>query len=128
MVAKTTPMSTHYRSKNIFEKRLWGQKKRTIKDFLEGLEIKNIIDLGCGDAGLIDVVGKHINYTGIDISPTQLKNAKKYIRRNGRKNARVYKDDILNLKNRNGEFDAALLCDVVEHVLHPEKLRRPVYP
>lgn len=34
--------------------------------------------------------------------------------------------DILKLKMKNGSFDAALLCDVVEHVLEPEKLFKEV--
>jgi ubiquinone/menaquinone biosynthesis C-methylase UbiE len=121
-VAKTTPMSYHYLSKNPIEKWLWQQKKSTIKKYISSIQIKNIIELGCGDGRLIDIFNPKIHYTGVDISPTQVKNARKHIKKINRRNASVIKDDILNLKIKPNTYDAALLCDVIEHVLDPKKL------
>lgn len=121
-VANTSPMHTHYHSKNPLESWLWQQKKQVICNILNNLNIENIIDLGCGDGGLIDVIDENIKYTGIDISPTQIKYVKNQIKHLGRKNARVYNGDILNLNFKSNTFDAALVCDVVEHVLSPKKL------
>ena len=125
-VAKTTPMQTHYHSPNPVERLLWREKKRQIYKTLKSLPIKTIIDLGSGDSGMLEAIPKKIAYQGIDISPTQIQYAKETIKKSGRKNAAVKQGDILKLKMKNGSFDAALLCDVVEHVLEPEKLFKEV--
>lgn len=121
-VAKTSPMRTHYQSKNPLEKWLWKQKKQIINNLLEDLPIKNIIDLGCGDACLIDLVNEKIAYTGVDISPTQVQYAQNYVKKIERKNTQIHIADILNLEFKDNSFDAALVCDVAEHVLEPERL------
>lgn len=124
-VAKTSPMHTHYHSTNPFEKWLWQQKKVSIKSFLKKLDIKTVLDLGCGDAGMLDSIDKHVNYTGIDISPTQLEYANKYAKKIKRNNIRLILGDILNLKEiKNSSYDVTIVCDVVEHVLNPQKLLR----
>lgn len=121
-VARNSPMQTHYYSANPFERWLWQQKKLTIRNLLKKSKIKKVVDLGCGDGGLIDMVNKKVSYVGIDISPTQIKYAEDRIKKLKREKAIVRVDDILNLKIKDDSFDAALICDVVEHVLHPEKL------
>ena len=121
-VAQTSPMMTHYYSSNPFERKIWQKKKKTIKKFLEGVSAQNLIDLGCGDGGLIDIIPSKIEYTGIDISPTQVSHAKKRVREIGRKNAKIIEGDILNLQIRDNSYDISMLCDVVEHVLDPKKL------
>ena len=125
-VAKTTPMRTHYQSPNPLERWLWAKKKKIIYNMINLLPIKNVVDLGCGDGGLLDVINGDISYTGIDISPTQIKYTKNYIRKLSRKNAKVYLGDVTNLKIEDNSFDAALVCDIVEHVLAPEKLFKEV--
>lgn len=125
-VAKTSPMRTHYISSNPLERWLWKQKKQTIYHFMKNLPIQEVIDLGCGDASLLEVISKNVVYSGIDISPTQLNYATEYIQNNNRNNATVYKGDILNLDFKDDTFDAALACDVVEHVLSPEKLFKEI--
>lgn len=125
-VAKTTPMQTHYLSPNPAERLLWKEKKRQIHEALRNLPVKSVIDLGSGDSGMLEAIPEKISYQGIDISPTQIKYAKETIRKSRRTNATVKQGDILNLKVKDGSFDAALLCDVVEHVLEPEKLFKEV--
>lgn len=121
-VAQTSPMMTHYHSSNPLEKRLWQRKKITIKNFLKNIPAKNLLDLGCGDGGLIDAIPKNIEYTGIDISKTQVDSAKKQIEKLKLKNATILQGDILSLKIKDNSYDVTLLCDVVEHVLNPKKL------
>lgn len=121
-VAKTSPMMTHYNSPNPLERRLWKQKKKNIKKYFYEIEVKNVIDLGCGDAGILETIPTSVNYHGVDISPTQISYAKKTIKKSGRKNAYLSVEDILNLKIKDNSYDAALLCDVVEHVLEPQAL------
>lgn len=125
-VAKTSPMQTHYHSPNPAERILWKEKKRHINKILKDLSIKNIIDLGCGDSGMLEAIPNDVTYYGVDISPTQIQYAKNTIKKSKRKNASVEQADILELKVRTGSYDCALLCDVVEHVLEPDKLFKEV--
>ncbi|MEK7559636.1 MAG: class I SAM-dependent methyltransferase [Patescibacteria group bacterium] len=120
-VARTSPMMTHYHSSNPGERWMWQQKKNHIEKLLN-FPIKNIVDLGCGDCGMLELIPKNIDYTGIDISPTQIGYAKNTIKKLKRKNAKVSVGDILNSQIKDNAYDAALLCDVVEHVLNPDKL------
>ncbi len=115
-------MQSHYHSSNPLERQLWSRKKKNIREIFDSLEIKSVIDFGCGDGGLIDLINDKIQYTGVDISPKQIEYAKKHLQSLKRKNAEVMQGDILNLKFKDNSFDAALVCDVVEHVLSPEKL------
>ncbi len=121
-VAQTSPMRTHYHSSNPAERWLWNQKKKHIENIFKKLLIKNVVDLGCGDVEMLDVIPKKIDYTGIDISPTQIAYARKKIKKIGRKNTKVKIGDVLNSDFKSNTFDAALLCDIVEHVLDPERL------
>lgn len=121
-VACSSPMSSHYNSSNPIERWIWKQKKEFIKEAIDSLSIKNLIDFGCGDGGILDVINNNLNYTGIDISPTQIKFAKEKVKKIKKKNINLYVDDILDLDIRDNSFDAAIACDVVEHVLSVEKL------
>ncbi|QQG40863.1 MAG: class I SAM-dependent methyltransferase [Candidatus Levyibacteriota bacterium] len=121
-VAKTSPMRTHYDSPNPLERTLWTNKKKIIKKILAPLPITNILDAGCGDGRLIDEIDKQVAYTGIDISPTQITEAKKYIKKIKRKNVTLIKGDVTKMPFKANAFDAALACDIVEHVLSPQTL------
>lgn len=121
-VANTSPMRTHYDSPNPLERTLWANKKEKIKHIIQDLSIKTIIDVGCGDGRLIDIIPKQVSYTGIDISPTQIKEAKGYIKKNGRKQANFIIGDVTNMPFHENTFDVALACDIVEHVLSPNEL------
>lgn len=122
LVAKTSPMQTHYHSPNPAERWVWAQKKKKINKILKTLDIKNIIDLGCGDAGMLNAIPLGVKYFGVDISPTQISYAKDNLIKSKRQNTSVKVGDILNLNVKDNTFDAVLLCDVVEHVLHPKLL------
>lgn len=125
-IAKTSPMRCHYSSSNPLERWLWSSKKKVIRNLLSRLHIKTIIDLGCGDAGLLELIDKKVYYTGIDVSPTQVEYTKQQIKKMERYNGNVYKGDILNLEFKDNTFDAALVCDVAEHVLSVELLFKEV--
>lgn len=125
-VAKTSPMSTHYHSPNPAERLLWRTKKKKIYQLLDSLPIKTLLDLGCGDGGMFDTIPEKISYLGVDISPTQIKNANDVIKKTKRKNAKVKQGDILKLDIKNASYDAVLLCDIVEHVLQPDVLFKEI--
>ncbi len=125
-VAKTTPMRTHYASKNPIERWLWQGKKRVIKHMVSGLSYKNVLDVGCGDGGLLQTVKREAQYTGVDISPTQLVAFRRFLPAARKKYVRLVQSDITKLPFPDHSFDLAFACDVLEHVLEPEKVLREI--
>lgn len=121
-VVRSSPMSSHYNSSNPVERWMWKQKKDFIKKSINDLPIKNLIDFGCGDGGTLESINDRLNYTGFDISPTQIKNAVEKAKKLNKKNVKFYINDILNMDVKNNSFDAAMACDILEHVLSAEKL------
>lgn len=126
-VAKTTPMRTHYDSKNPIERWLWQEKKRVIKNMVKHLSYKSVIDVGCGDGGLFEVVKRTAHYTGVDISPTQLAAFRRSLAPEEKKHVRLMKSDITKLPFADNSFDLAFACDVLEHVLEPEKVFKEIH-
>lgn len=125
-VAKTTPMRTHYESKNPIERWIWKKKKRVIKQMVSGLSYKNVLDVGCGDGGLLEVVKREAQYTGVDISPKQLAAFRHWLPVAKKKHVRLVRADITKLPFRDHSFDLAFACDVLEHVLEPEEVLREI--
>lgn len=124
-VVKNSPMRTHYRSKNPFERILWQQKLTLMKSILHTIKYTNVLDVGCGDGAGISTVNKNANYTGLDISPTQIAYMKKNLNTWKRKRTgsiSLIEHDAVPLPFKPATFDLILACDVIEHVLLPEKL------
>ncbi len=124
-VAKTTPMRTHYHSKNSIERWIWTRKKQIIHEFLQSIPYETVLDVGCGDGGLFGLLSGKAQYTGIDISPTQLAAFRSQIKKLKVKSSpTLIEADITKLPLKDASFDLALACDVLEHVLDPEKVLR----
>jgi ubiquinone/menaquinone biosynthesis C-methylase UbiE len=121
-VANSSPMSSHYNSSNPIERWIWKQKKDYMKKTINSLPIKNIIDFGCGDGGILNIIKDDLNYVGIDISPTQIRLAKKQTKKLNKKNVSLQVGNVLELNFDDNSFDAAMACDVVEHVLSVKKI------
>jgi ubiquinone/menaquinone biosynthesis C-methylase UbiE len=118
-------MRTHYLSKNPFEKLLWQHKLISMKSILRSLPYKTVLDIGCGDGAGLSTVKPSADYTGLDISPTQVTYMKQHFR--SWKNKRsgtvsIIEHDAVPLPCPSKSFDLILACDVLEHVLEPEKL------
>lgn len=125
-VAKTTPMRTHYNSQNPIERWLWQRKKQNIKDMLGSISYAHVIDVGCGDGGLLELVQKDSWYTGVDISPTQLASFRQVLKESKRNHVRLVHSDVSKLPFPDQSFDLAFACDVLEHVLEPEKVLKEI--
>lgn len=128
-VAKTSPMRTHYESKNPLERWLWQKKLAIMKQQLSRLTYSRVIDIGCGDGGLLQTVNPKSHYTGVDISPTQLGHFKKHLPQEKLYHMgpiRLVQHDISSLPFAAKQFDLALACDVLEHVLNPSGVIREI--
>lgn len=133
-VVKTTPMRVHYASKNKLEKWVWQKKKKVIKNLLNSFNYQTIIDVGCGDGGIFSLTKNGCDYTGVDISATQLAAFKHEIRgRKIKKKPRLIQADVTRkIPCKDSVFDAALVCDSLEHFLNPvvalNEIKRVVKP
>lgn len=127
-VVKTTPMrKVHYNSSSLLEKLFWQKKRAIIKNWLAEIEYDSIIDIGCGDGGLLDLVKKDCCYTGLDISPTQIASFKKWLKNyHAPKKVKLVKGDGTQIPFSEGKFEVALACDVLEHVLNPRKAMKEI--
>jgi SAM-dependent methyltransferase len=88
-----------------------------------------VIDIGCGDGGLVQTIDPRSSYTGVDISPTQLAHFKKCLpsmRTIHPGNISLVAHDVSSLPFAEKTFDLALACDVLEHVLDPVKVVRQI--
>lgn len=123
LVVSTTPMRVHYGSKNKLEKWVWQKKRSIIKNLLNRFTHHSILDVGCGDGGLFELVGKNCCYVGIDISKTQLASFKHWLNEHQiSRRPKLFQADITKkIPFKDQQFDGALVCDVLEHVLDPIK-------
>lgn len=117
-VARTSPMRTHYHSDSFLERAIWGKKKQIINQMLKLIKYKTVIDIGCGDGGLFNIVKKDAQYTGVDISPTQLKAFKELVS-TAKNKPTLIKADVEKIPIKDNKFDVAIACDILEHVLDP---------
>lgn len=124
-VAKFSPMRTHYHSDSFLERNIWGKKKQVIKKILDSIEHESVVDIGCGDGGLFSLIKKNAKYTGIDISPTQLKAFKSSLKSTN-SSPILIEADASNLSLKDNSFDVAIVCDVLEHVIDPLVVMREI--
>lgn len=117
-VAKFSPMRTHYHSNSFLERNVWGKKKQIVKKMLDSIPYESVLDIGCGDGGLFNIVKKDARYTGIDISPTQLQAFRELVA-GGEKKPALIEADVEKIPEKDNKFDVAIACDVLEHVLNP---------
>lgn len=129
-VAKFSPMRTHYHSNSILERNIWGKKKQVVKKILDSIKYESVVDIGCGDGGLFSLIKKNSKYTGVDISPTQLKAFKSSLSSTSNNIPVLIKADVSSLPLKTNSFDVAIVCDVLEHVIDPlmviQEIRRVV--
>lgn len=128
-VVRTSPMRVHYGSKNPFERYIWRQKLRGVKEMLTSISYGSVLDVGCGDGQLLEVVDGLADYTGLDISPTQLAYFRSQLDRlRGKRRGKreLVQADAHSLPFPQSSFDLVLACDILEHVLNPERVLREI--
>lgn len=129
-VAHTSPMHTHYLSKNFIERTIWQSKLESMRHTLSSINYHTVLDIGCGDGGLLKTIRSDSEYTGIDISPTQLgyfQSNLSAMKRTHKGRIKLLQHDVMQLPIPNASVDLVLACDVLEHVLRPKKLIGEIY-
>lgn len=95
-----------------------NEKKQIVNQFLGSIDGKSVIDIGCGDGKLCEIlnemgVGK---YVGFDVSSDLIKLAQKKFPQ-----YEFYAHDMHNFSThlQGGMFDIAFMLDVWEHSINP---------
>jgi ubiquinone/menaquinone biosynthesis C-methylase UbiE len=125
LVAQTSPMRTHYHSHNPIERWIWQRKLDSMRRMTMTIPHSNVLDIGCGDGGLLETVNPKSHYTGVDISPTQLEYFRKnlpVIHETHPGKITLVQHDVTSLPFPSRSFDLVLVCDILEHVLDPKKV------
>lgn len=109
-----------YKTKNPIKKYFINQFLRKISDLINQLEVKRILDVGCGEGQVIDYLLKlnpKIKFLGIDNSRIAIDFAK----RNVGKDFLI--GDIYSLPENlfHKDFDITLVIEVLEHLDNPKK-------
>ena len=85
--------------------------------FLEGDDIKNILDIACGSGiNIIELskIYKGLNYVGIDISKEAIDLGRNYIKNNGFENIKLFEGNLYSLDNViKKKFDATLFIQTL---------------
>jgi cyclopropane fatty-acyl-phospholipid synthase-like methyltransferase len=116
--------SKHYAKINVIDPnseesiKKWYEDSLDIYDknfmtYIDSLENKAILELGCGMGGLSYYLKKKgvINYLGIDNSEEQLSICRKFV------TDKVLNDDVFSfLKNNSKTYDLIILFDLIEHL------------
>lgn len=88
---------------------------------IELREIKNILDIGCGDGTISKFIPENVLYTGVDYSPTRIKIANQSSKNNNHKFiydcAREY---VIN--DTCGSYDLITAFEFLEHIVNPKEL------
>ena len=79
----------------------------------ENLKGKKILDIACGTGYGSDLLGKEIDYTGVDISKKCIQYAKKHYGR------RFICVSIYNIQFKNEIFDTIVSFETIEHLKYP---------
>ena len=102
--------------------RLYGpiarHSRRIIKKMIKPLKISSVLDVGCGDGSLLNLISESHNpeiVSGIDVSYNALEIARKIF-----PNGVFYKIDITQQKLEK-HFDLIISADVIEHLKDDEK-------
>lgn len=92
-----------------------AQVEQAMLDAVEGLEIRDLIDVGTGTGRVLEVFGDRISRgVGIDLSAPMLDLARSQLDKAGLRHCSVRQHDIYNMTLDPGSFDVA----VMHHVLH----------
>ncbi|MDR3584980.1 MAG: class I SAM-dependent methyltransferase [Desulfosporosinus sp.] len=93
-----------------------------IKDFIKFIKVKDIIlDLGCGPGNVakqLELCGKEISVTGIDLSEEMIELARRNV-----PSATLYCQDIRDIEFKEKSFDAIILSFCIVHLSDEEMVK-----
>lgn len=95
-----------------------------IKKWVEKLQPKVIVDLGCGQGSCSELLNNQIQYIGIDSSPTLIRRAKKLY---SSPNKKFIREDVYHTSLENCSIDAVMSIWVWSHLDNLESAAKEMY-
>lgn len=88
------------------------------------MQPKNILDLGCGNGNILDILSKCTSYDlyGLDLSENMINEAKKKLK----DKARLKIGDAENLPYEDNKFDVIICNASFHHYTHPQKVLKEI--
>ncbi len=108
-----------YQHPNFFIRYNSLKRVRNVIALLNSQKQDDVIELGCGAGLVMKQINAYKTLTGIDISPTALKEAKKNLK--GKKNVTLLKGNAQQFTTKK-KFDKIICAEVIEHVQNPSKV------
>ncbi len=96
-----------------------------IKELIDDNNVKNLVDLGCGDGTLIYAIKKEypkIKIVGVDISPRRIESLKNKFPKSD-----FYCRDVCHTKLKKESFDFVHSSQTIEHVEDDKKMVEEMY-
>ena len=107
--------------------KLNDQRYGTLLSILKSVNAKSVIDLGCGDGKFLKIIindSQFIKIAGMDVSIRSLEIAKERIKLDDlpsikKEKISLFQGSLLYRDKRMSGFDAAVVCEVIEHLDKP---------
>ena len=85
---------------------------------------RQLLEIGCGAGNfLVRAADRGFDVTGLEYSPYAAERARKNLHGRGR----VLVGEVSSLADQSNAFDVCVLCDVIEHVRHPDEFVRDIW-
>ena len=83
-----------------------------------------LLEIGCGAGNfLVRAADRGFDVTGLEYSPYAAERARKNLHGRGR----VLVGEVSSLADQSNAYDVCVLCDVIEHVRHPDEFVRDIW-
>ena len=102
---------------HLYSSRTPGRITKTV-EILNNHDVSKILDVGCGEGTLGQILSDKYQIVGIDISEQALQLASSHY--DSTKQANIEQDDLTTIVD--DEFDAVVCLELLEHVFHPEEV------
>ncbi|MAG50648.1 hypothetical protein CL621_03345 [archaeon] len=125
MVTKYHKDGTLFESKNFI---LALMEKNRLKQIIKLSDVKKedtVLDLGCGEGHLLNLLPEVKEITGLDISKVALSRANTLLK--DRTNIKLLFGSAEDTKFENNSFDKIFCSEVLEHVPDPKKVIEEIY-
>lgn len=121
-------MQERHKNREVYFKEQGTTTLKYVIPYIESVKPINgslkVLEVGCGEGGnLTPFMDLFCEVVGIDISQSQIENAKGYLKNHPNKSKlTLIADDVYNMKvEERGTFDLIFLRDVIEHIPNQEK-------
>lgn len=108
-----------HESKNIIVKYLLNQFHSVLSKIIRKIEIKSLLDVGCGEGYTTNLIQKRfhdLKINAIEFDNSTIEEAKEMYG-----NLKIKQGNIYDIKFKDNSFDAVLSSEVLEHLKHPDK-------